>query len=432
MSSFSSIFGIIAVLATGYLLSKNRRQIRWQTIFWGLGLQISFALLVLGIPRFGIPGVFRFVFEGLNKLVNQMIGFTNSGTDFLFGNLGKADSTMGFMFAFRALPTIIFFCSFISILYYLGILQKIVKGVAWVMMKTMKSSGAETLSAAANVFMGQTEAPLLVKPYIPSMTQAEIFCVMVGGMATIAAGVEAAYVSLLQSRVPDIAGHLLTASVLAAPGAILVSKLLHPETERPLTSGSMKIETEKLDTNIVEAASRGASEGVHLALNVAAMLVAFIGIVALLDALLGFVGGLMHFQDWGQIFVSSVSEGEPVRLSFALITGWLFRPIAWLIGIPWNEAHLVGQLLGQKLVINEFVAYIHLQKMGALLSDRSVLIASYALCGFANFSSIGIQIGGIGGLAPSQRPTMAQLGFRAVLGGTMASLLTASVAALFF
>jgi CNT family concentrative nucleoside transporter len=281
----------------------------------------------------------------------------------------------------------------------------------------MRTSGAETLSATANIFMGQTEAPLMVKPFIAKMTPSEIYCVMVGGMATIAAGVEAAYVGLLKDRVSDVAGHLLTASTLGAMGALIIAKIIFPETGKPETSGKMAVHNERIDSNALEAFSRGASEGVMLALNVAGMLIAFIALIAILDAGIEKVGQLL-------------SLSQPI--GFSSLLGFICQPFAWLIGIPWEEAHQVGRLLGEKIAINEFVAYVHLSEIGSTLSDRTVIIASYALCGFANFSSIGIQIGGIGGMAPNQRASLARFGILAVVGGNLASYLSASIAGLLF
>ena len=409
--SFVGVLGIAFFVAICWLFSSNRRLIPWKTVAGGLILQFVLATAVLGIPRFGIPGIFRFLFVGMNEAVGKLVSFSDAGAEFVFGSLARTDSSLGFVFAFRALPTIIFFSSFTAVLFHLGVLQKVVKGIAWVMHRFMKVSGAESLSTAANVFIGQTEAPLLVKPYIPLMTRSELYCVMVGGMATIATGVMGAYVGLLQGRLPDIAGHLLTASVISAPAAILVAKMLLPEEGRPVTSGKMEVSNEKIDSNAIEAAARGASEGLMLALNVAAMLIAFIALIAFFDSLLGLVA-----QD----------------LKFAQLFGWLFSPVAWLMGVPWAESPLIGQMLGEKVVLNEFVAYVHLAKEAPQLSDRTLIITSYALCGFANFSSIGIQLGGLGTLAPNQKSTLARLGLLAVFGGSVACFFTGAVAGLLY
>ena len=418
INQLSSLAGIFAIIALAYLFSKNKKAIVWRSVFMGLLLQICFAVAILGIPSLHVPGVFRFIFDFLNALVSNLVDFTNAGSKFLFGPLAEIKDPWGFVFAFRALPTIIFFSAVMSGLYYLGILQRVVKGFAFIMQKTMKTSGAETLSASANIFIGQTEAPLLIKPFIPKMTQSEVYCMMVGGMATIAAGVEGAYVGMLKGRIPDIAGHLITASVLGAIGALIISKIIFPETEKPETMGSMKIPDDtKIDVNVIEAVSRGASEGISLALNVGAMLIVFISLIAMLDAGLGKIGIWINFS-------------EP--LNFSVILGTLLKPMAWLLGIPWSEAAQVGSLLGKKIVLNEFVAYLSLAEIGSKLSDRTVLIASYALCGFANISSIGIQIGGIGAIAGKNKAVIAKLGFLAVLGGNLACFLSACIAGLLF
>jgi len=418
MEKWNGLLGIFVVLCVAVLFSKNRRAIRWKPIFLGLALQAGFAVAILGIPSLQIPGVLRFIFDFLNLFVTSLVDFTNAGTKFLFGPLAEIKEPWGFVFAFRALPTIVFFSAIMSGLYYLGVLQKVVKFFAWMMQKTMKTSGAETLSASANIFIGQTEAPLLVKPFIPKMTSSEIYCVMVGGMATIAAGVEGAYVGLLKNRMPDIAGHLLTASVMGAIGGLIISKIIFPETEKPLTAGNIEMpQDEKIDVNVIEAVSRGASEGISLALNVGAMLVVFISLIAIFDALIGHVGQWLNYS-------------EP--LTFAGLLGQIARPMAWLLGISWEESAQIGRLLGEKIVLNEFVAYVNLSQLGNQISDRSLLIASYALCGFANISSIGIQIGGIGALAGHKKSTIAKLGLLAVLGGNLACFLSACIAGLLY
>lgn len=413
-----SVLGLFSIILVAYLFSKNKKAIKWKSIFLGIGLQFAFAVAILGIPSLEVPGILRFVFDFLNLFVTKMVEFTSSGTQFLFGPLAEIKEPWGFIFAFRALPTIVFFSAIMSGLYYLGVLQKVVRFFAYIMQKTMKTSGAETLSASANIFIGQTEAPLLVKPFIPRMTTSEIYCVMVGGMSTIAAGVEGAYVGLLKDRMSDIAGHLLTASVMGAIGGLVIAKIIFPETEKPETLGAVQIpKDDHQDVNVIEAISRGASEGISLVLNVGAMLVVFISLISIFDALLGQVGIWMNLQ---------------TPLGFSTLLGQVAQPIAWLIGIPWEESHKVGQLIGQKVVLNEFVAYVNLAKMSAELSDRSVLIASYALCGFANISSIGIQIGGIGVLAGQKKSKIAQLGFLAVLGGNLACFLSACIAGLLY
>lgn len=416
--NYRGLLGIAVVIGIAFLFSKDRKAIKWNKVFIGLGLQFVFAIALVGIPSMQVPGIFRFVFDGLNQMVSGLVDFTNEGSKFLFGPLAEIRDPWGFVFAFRALPTIVFFSAVMSGLYYLGILQKVVKFFALIMQKTMGTSGAETLSTSANIFVGQTEAPLLVKPFIASMTKSEIYCVMVGGMATIAAGVEGAYVGMLKGRISDIAGHLLTASVLGAIGALIISKIIFPEKEKPLTSGQVELpKEEKIDVNVLESVSRGASDGISLALNVGAMLVVFISLIAIVDALLMKIGVWVHFS-------------EP--LTFSYIAGRVLQPMAWLLGVPWDEAGHVGSLLGKKIILNEFVGYLGLSSMGSLISDRSVIIASYALCGFANISSIGIQIGGIGAIAGKNKTIIAQLGLLAVLGGNLACFLSACIAGLLF
>ncbi len=432
MERWTGVLGIFFVLLVSFIFSKSKRRIPWPTIYWGLGLQFVFAFLILGIPALGIAGPFKFLFYALNDLVNGLISYSEAGSKFVFGSLGEGNSPAGFIFAFRALPPIIFFSALTAVFYHLGILQKVVVGIGWVMRKTMKASGAETLSTAANIFLGQNEAPLVVRPYIAGMTRSEIFCVMVGGMATVAAGVMAAYVELLRDRLPEIGGHLLTASFMSAPAAILVSKMLLPETEEPVTQGEVKLLDERSDTNVIEALARGAAEGLQMALTVAGMLIAFIAVAALLDSMLMTLGNWINFGTWGRPFDPHLAADQSAKLSFSLVLGWIFSPVAWLIGIPWAESAVIGKILGEKVVLNEFVAYISLSKIAGNLSDRSLIIASYALCGFANFSSIGIQFGGIGILAPNQKPNLAKLGLFAVLGGSLSTFLTASIAGLFF
>lgn len=406
------------MIGVAYAISRNRAAIRWKSVAMGLTLQIGVAVCILGIPALGVPGVLRFVFDGMNYLVTSLVDFTSAGSKFVFGPLAEVREPWGFIFATRALPTIIFFSALMSLLYHLGVLQKVVKGFAMLMQKTMGTSGAETLSNAANMFMGQTEAPLLIRPFLPRMTKSEMYTVMVGGMSTLAAGVEGAYVGLLKGRISDIAGHLMTASVMGAIGSLVISKIIMPETEIPETAGKMELPTDdKQSSNFLEAIARGASDGAMLALNVGAMLIAFIAMITILDAVVAKTGVWMHLS-------------EPISFSFLL--GKVCQPFAWLLGVPWSESDQVGRLLGEKIAMNEFVAYVHLSQIGGQLTDRTVLIASYALCGFANFSSIGIQIGGIGGMAPNQKSTIAQLGFFAVIGGTFSCFLSACIAGLLF
>jgi CNT family concentrative nucleoside transporter len=414
----SGLLGILIILLTAYAVSRDRSRIRWRSVIFGVALQAGFAVAILGIPALGMPGVLRVVFMALNGTMTSLVDFIGAGSKFLFGPLAEIREPWGFVFAFRVLPSIIFFSGVMSALYYLGILQKVVKAVAFVMQKTMGTSGAETLSAVGNIFMGQTEAPLMVKPFIPLMTRSEIYCLMVGGMSTLPAGVEIAYISMLRGRISDIAGHLLTASVMGACGGLVISKMIFPESEEPVTRSSLGGDIEETgDANALEALARGTSDGVMLALNVAAMLIVFISLIAIFDAVVGHIGTLIGIQD---------------PLTLALIFGKTLQPLAWLLGIPWNESAAVARLLGEKVIMNEFVGYVHLSEIGKTLSDRTVLIAAYSLCGFANLSSIGIQIGGIGAMAPSQRPNLAKLGLLAVLGGNLACFMSACIAGLLF
>lgn len=423
-----SLLGLVVFTLIALALSVNRRAVDWKLVAWGLALQFIFAALILWTA----PG--REFFRIANDAFNALIGYTVEGAKFLFGNMvfnnvpvgpggafGPMDpvgqttgwANAGAFFAFNVLPTIIFFSSLMTLLYHLGVMQAVVKAFAWVMMRTMKISGAESLSTAGNIFLGQTEAPLLVKPFIGTMTRSEMHCIMVGGFGTVAGGVLAAYVGFLVAYFPDIAGHLISASVMAAPACIAVSKIMYPETEEPVTAGTVKIKLEKVDANVIDAAARGASEGLALALNVGAMLIAFIALVALLNGILHGVAGMMGLD-----------------LTIQKILGWLCAPFAWLMGVPSQDALAVGTLLGEKTALNEFVAYAHLGQMlqsGSGLDPRSVVLSTYALCGFANFSSIAIQIGGIGGMAPERRHDLSRLGLRAMIAGTLANFMTACV-----
>lgn len=407
-------FGICCFLGLAWLMSEKKDRFPWKTVAWGLGLQILFAVLILGIPALGVGGVFAFVFEFLNDAVSGLLSYADEGARFLFADL--MDDKHGYVFAFRALPTILFFSALVAVLYHLGILQKMVGVMAKLMQKTMGASGAESLSAAANIFVGQTEAPLMVKPFVAKMTPSEIMTVMTAGMATIAGGVLAAFVGVLQGAIPDIAGHLITASVMSAPAALAIAKVIVPETRKPDTVDASSIRVESNDSNVIEAAARGTTEGLGLALNVGAMLIVFISFIALFNG----------FFAW----ISPWVMGEGPTLSLQMIFGWIFAPIAWLMGIGVADVQLVGSWLGEKVVINEFVAYLSMAEAKDLLSERSLIITSYALCGFANFSSIGIQLGGIGAMAPEQRPTLAKLGLKAMIAGNLAAFMTASVVAL--
>ena len=402
MDHYKGILGILTLLVIAFAISNNRNKINLRTIFWGLGLQFIFAVFILKTP-IGKP-----IFSFLDKIITRLISFSDAGSDFLFTSyvtdVGLHPALLNF--AFRLLPTIIFFSSLMAVLYHFGIIQIIVKWIAKLMQKTMHTSGAETLSVSANIFVGQTEAPLMVRPFISQMTKSELMVVMVGGFATVAGGVLAIYVKWL-SNIPGIAGHLLAASVMSAPAALVVSKIIYPEVEKSKTSGDMNIEIKNTSTNAMEALGDGASDGLKLAANVGAMLVAFISIVALLNYIFG-------------IFGTSIEQ----------ILSIIFKPLAWTMGIPWAEAGYVGTLMGEKIVFTELIAFGDLQSMISKnqLSERSAIIASYALCGFANFGSIGIQLGGIGGIAPQRKKELAKLITKAMIGGALASWLTASVA----
>ena len=404
------LIGVGVFIAVVAAFSTNLRAVNWRTVGWGMAIQIGLALLILKLEIGGVKPGYVF-FSKVGALVKQFLEFTNAGSEFVFGALANPATVEkgfgpgnGFIFAFTALPTIIFVSSFFTVLYYFGILQLVVKVFAKAMQFAMRTSGAETLSAAANVFMGQTEAPIIVKPYVPSMTQSELLAMMVGGMATISGGVMAVYISLGADPVA-----ILTTSVMAAPCGLYLSKILYPEVEQPATLGDVKVAVEKTHTNVIDAASAGASDGTMLAINVAAMLIAFLAFIALIDYLL--------------------AAAHP-SLSLSRIFGYMFSPVAVLMGVPSNEVGIMGDLLGTKLVANEFVAYVKLTgEYRDALSPRSYTLATYALTGFANFASIGIQLGGIGGMAPSRRGDLARLGSRALLAGFIATLINAAIAA---
>ena len=414
------LFGLAVLIGITWLFSNNKKAVDWKLVATGISLQIAFAALVLLVP--GGRDVFDWLGQGFVKILS----FVNEGSGFIFGSLMDV-SKYGFIFAFQVLPTIIFFSALMGVLYHVGVMQAVVKVMAWAITKVMRVSGAETTSVCASVFIGQTEAPLTVRPYIPKMTQSELITMMIGGMAHIAGGVLAAYVGMLGGGDPVAqafyAKHLLAASIMAAPATLVIAKLLVPETGTPLTRGTVKMEVEKTSSNIIDAAAAGAGDGLKLALNIGAMLLAFIALIALLNAPLTWLGEVTGLAQ---------AIGKPTNL--ATIFGYVLAPIAWVIGTPWADATTVGSLIGQKVVINEFVAYLQLSEIikgnvaGVALSDEGRLIATYALCGFANFSSIAIQIGGIGGLAPDRRHDLAKFGLRAVLGGTIATLMTATIA----
>lgn len=421
------LFGLAVLIGIAFLFSNNKRAVSWRLVATGVALQIVFATLVLKLP-FG-----RDVFDAIATGFVKLLDFVNVGSTFIFGSFMDI-SKFGFVFAVQVLPTIIFFAALTGVLYHLGIMQKIVKGMAWIITKVMDVSGAETTSVCASVFIGQTEAPLTIKPYLERMTQSELMTVMIGGMAHIAGSVMAAYVGLLGGDDPVqrqfFAKHLLTASIMAAPATLMLAKILVPETQQPLTRGTVKLDVERTTANVIDAAATGAGDGLRLALNVGAMLLAFIALIALVNGPVQWLGT----HAWGSDGASSInawlsaSAGRPLALSLETLFGWVLAPLAWLIGVPWQDATLVGSFIGEKVVINEFVAYVDLSRHLPQLSKESQLIATYALCGFANFSSIAIQIGGIGGLAPSRRADLARLGLRAVLGGSIATFMTATIA----
>ncbi len=430
-----SLLGLGAMVAIGWLFSESRKNLYWRTIGWGIGLQLIFGIIVLKTA----PG--RAFFSTMNTAVVTFLGFTEEGARFIFGNLVKNNvpvgtplgdpfagpilpaaqtgwANTGAYFAFNVLPTIIFFSSFMCILYHLGIMQFFVKLMATIMQKTMKTSGAESLSAAANIFVGQTEAPLVIRPYVPTMTKSELMAVMTGGFATVAGGVMAAYVGMLAGSFPDIAGHLIAASVMSAPAALVMAKVMIPERERSQTTGTVSLTIEKTDVNVIDAAARGAGDGLKLALNVAAMLLAFVALLAAFNYGLGAIGAWFGIEN----------------LSLQLILSIIFWPIAWIMGTPLSDCRTVAMLLGEKIILTEFIAYLHLGDILASgtidMTYRGVVIATYALCGFANFGSIAIQIGGIGGIAPDRRHDLARLGVKAMFAGFLAANMTATVAGL--
>ncbi len=433
ISIFRSIMGLLIVTFLAYLFSTNQRAINWKIVGAGIVLQFVFAFLVLRVT------VGRTLFFWLSKLFVVLFNFAGDGAQFVFGNLGKSfgEGSLGYFFAFQVLPTVIFFASFTTILYYLGFLQRLVQGMAWLMMRFLKTSGAETLSVATSTFVGQTEAPLVIRPYLSSLTESELFTVMVSGMAHIAGGVMAAFTQMLglayaKSRGIPVdqsqlffAGHLLAASIMAFPATLVVAKMLIPETGEPLTRGTVRVKIEKAYSSLIEAAAGGAGDGVRLAINIAGMLVAFIALISLANALLGWLGNITGLNAF---LLAQFSK----PLSLELLFGLVFQFIAFAIGVPWSEALDVGSLMGIKLVVNEFVGYMRMSEVIASgqLSTKSIIIATYALCGFANFSSIAIQIGGLSPLAENRRGDIARLGLRAVLGGTIATWMTASIAGL--
>jgi concentrative nucleoside transporter, CNT family len=421
-----SLAGLGVMVALAYALSVDRGNVRWRPVVWAVALQLALGLAILN------PALQSFFFDVVDVAIRRLLSFAEAGASFVFQSVephqilgpdGRAETIIGRIsppvktFAFWILPTIVFFSSLMAVLYHLGVMQRVVWALAWLMQRTLKTSGAESLSTAADIFLGQAESPLTVRPYVPNMTRSELNAVMTAGFATVAGGVMAAYVAFLR-EVPGIAGHLATASILAAPASLAIAKIVVPETDRPETSGRLDLDLTSPHRNVIEAAAGGATDGAKLAINVGAMLIAFVGLVALIDALLGVIS----------------LGGEPLSLSRAF--GWIFAPLAWCMGVPGSEAPLVGRLLGEKLVLTELIAYLHLGELTRssvpVLSERSAVIASYALCGFANFASVGVQIGAIGTIAPKRTGDVAALGLRAMLGGSLATFMTACIAGFLF
>jgi len=414
MARFTGILGLLTMLGLAYAFSTSRRSIRLKTVAWGLGLQIAFAVFVLKAD------IGRRIFQAAGNAVNRLLSYSFEGSKFVFGELGKQGSSMGFFFAFQVLPTIIFIAAFFAVLYHFGVMQFIIKQVAKVMTRVMGASGAESLNVAASIFMGQTEAPLTIRPFLPDLTQSELMTVMTSGMAHVSGGIMAAYIAFgIDPK------HLLSAVIMTAPGTLLMAKMLVPETEQPKTAGRVvmseaEVETEKSE-NLLGAIARGTTDGLYLSLNIAAMLISFLALIALTDGILGGIhNGLARVGiAW---FPANMER----------IFGTVFAPIAWLIGIPWHDCPIIGNLLGTRMVLNELVAFSMLGPQRAALDPRSFTIATFALCGFANLSSIGIQIGGIGALAPNRKGDLARLGVRAMLAGTMANLMSASIAGILY
>jgi CNT family concentrative nucleoside transporter len=414
MGRFTGILGLLTMLGLAYAFSTNRRAIRAKTVAWGLGLQIAFAIFVLKVDAG------RRLFQAAGNAVNRLLAYSFEGSKFVFGELGKQGSSLGFYFAFQVLPTIIFIAAFFAVLYHFGVMQFIIRQVARVMTRFLGASGAESLNVAASIFMGQTEAPLTIRPFLAELTQSELMTVMTSGMAHVSGGIMAAYIAFgIDPK------HLLSAVIMTAPGTLLMAKMLVPETAQPKTAGRVVMSEEEVaaekSENLLGAIARGTTDGLHLALNIAAMLISFLALIALMNGLLGGIhNGLTHVGvGW---FPSSMER----------IFGTLFAPIAWLIGIPWRDCPIIGNLLGTRMVLNELVAFSMLGPQKAVLDPRSFTIATFALCGFANLSSIGIQIGGIGALAPNRRGDLARLGLRAMLAGTMANLMSASIAGMLY
>ena len=423
MERLQPLLGLILIVLIAYAFSTNRRAIKIRTIAWGFGLQFAFALIVLK------TWTGQWVFRELSAKIQDLLAFSTVGSSFVFGSLGdqaawtkvmvgalgEQGATQAFIFAFQVLPTIIFIAALFAILYYFGVMQIVVRAFAYVMNRVMGASGAESLNVAASIFMGQTEAPLTIRPYLGRMTQSELMTVMTSGMAHISGGIMAAYIAFgIEAR------HLLTAVIMTAPGTLLMAKMFVPETAVPETRGSVKLDTAKTDVNVIDAAGRGTSEGLHLAMNVAAMLISFVALIALLNAILGWGGGHLHL----------IGLTDHPEFSLEKVFGLAFAPVAWCLGVSWKDAYVVGDLLGTRMVLNEFIAFAKLGPLKEALDPRSFTVATFALCGFANFASIGIQIGGIGALVPERRHDLARLGFRAMIAGTLANFASACIAAL--
>jgi len=403
MGRFTGLLGLVAILAVAWLFSAHKRAIKARILFWGLSLQFAFALLVLKTD-------FGKVFQAIGVGVNAMLDYAEAGSQFVFGPLGAKSGLFGVVFAFQVLPIVIFIASFFSILYYLGIMQWLVRGMAVVMQKVMGASGAESLNVAASIFMGQTEAPLTIKPFIAGMTTSELFTIMTSGMAHVSGAVMAAYVKIAGVEIR----HLLTAVIMTAPATIMLAKIFYPEVDKPATMGKVEVRVEKTAVNVIDAAAQGAGDGLRLALNIGGMLIAFLALIAMCNGILGWAHTLPGLG-W-------------LPPSLQKIFGVIFAPLAWLMGVSWKDASAIGNLLGTRLVLNEFVAFLDLGPMRAALDPRSFTIATYALCGFANFSSIAIQIGGIGALAPNRKSDLARLGLKAVAAGSMANFMSACIA----
>lgn len=441
-SILRGLLGVAFLIGVCYLFSKNRKAIDWKLVRSGLLIQFTFAFLIIALPNLSEHYTgYRFdwferIFRGMANFFVMVISYTNAGASFVLGNWPTVTQVndgitgelynVGYIFAFKVLPTVIFFSALTSLLYFLGILQKIVYGFAWIMSKTMRLSGAESLNAAGNIFLGQTESPLLIRPYLEKMTKSEVLCVMVGGMATIAGGVMAAYIGFLggdnveQQKI--FAMHLLSASIMSAPAAIVAAKILFPQTEE--VDRNLKVNKEKIGSNFIEAIANGTTDGLKLAVNVGAMLLAFTAFMAMFNSIFLGIGNVLNIND----NIAAITNNTYSGLSLDYIFGLVMAPVAWMIGTPSADILTVGQLLGEKTIINEFVAYASLGEMKEGLDEKSIIIATYALCGFSNFASIGIQIGGIGALAPNQKASLSSLGFRALLGGTVACFLTAAIA----